>query len=455
MISAAHKSSGKTTVSIGLCAALRAQGNVVAPFKKGPDYIDPLWLGEAAQHPCHNLDFYTQSDAEMLCSLNAAQADLTLIEGNKGLHDGMAVDGSNSNAALAKLSHTPVILVLDTRGTTRGIAPLVLGYQQFDREVKIAGVILNRVGGPRHEDKLRAALEYYTEVPVIGAVYQDRHMEIVERHLGLMPSNEAEAAQQIIAKLADAVRAQVDLDAVLSSATQAPALANCDLAAPPSYRGDKRRIGVLRDAAFGFYYPGDFDALQRAGAELVFIDALHDARLPDIDGLFIGGGFPETKMAQLAANHALKNAIRDAINHALPVYAECGGLMYLGRRLSWDEQSAEMCGALPLDTRMYKRPQGRGYVHLQETGAGLWPLRGDDGAPTQFAAHEFHYSRVENLSPGLSFAYKVLRGYGIDGEHDGLVYKNTLASYAHLRDVAQNRWAARFMAFVKTHQKGS
>src|SRR5512143_18119 len=196
LVSAAHKSSGKTTLSIGLAAALRERGLAVQTFKKGPDYIDPLWLGLAAGRPCRNLDFFLSPHEEILAQYarHSAGADVCLVEGNKGLYDGLALDGANSNAALAHLLALPVILVLDARGMTRGIAPLILGYQAFDRGIHIAGVILNRLGGSRHESKLRAVIEHYTDVKVVGAVAEHPGMGIIERHLGLMPANENAAA---------------------------------------------------------------------------------------------------------------------------------------------------------------------------------------------------------------------------------------------------------------------
>ena len=192
-ISAAHKSSGKTTVTLGLCAALRERGLKVRPFKKGPDYIDPMWLGRAAGQTCHNLDFYTMERDEIRDTVGyyAQGADISIIEGNKGLYDGLDLDGSNSNAALAKLLGAPVVLVLDARGMTRGIAPLILGYQAFDPDIRIAGVVLNQLGGSRHESKLRAVIEHYTDVQVIGAVARESSMEILERHLGLIPEQRA------------------------------------------------------------------------------------------------------------------------------------------------------------------------------------------------------------------------------------------------------------------------
>jgi cobyrinic acid a,c-diamide synthase len=470
-ISAAHKSSGKTTVCIGLCAALRARGIAVQPFKKGPDYIDPLWLGQAAARPCYTLDAYLMSPDEIRAEFAQRMkgATLGIIEGNKGLYDGLDLDGSNSNAALATLLGAPVVLVIDARGMTRGIAPLILGYQAFDRNICIAGVILNRLGGSRHESKLRAVIEHYTEVPVLGAIQHDERLTIVERHLGLIPSNEASAANARIDSIAERVAAQVDLDRILTIVQAAPALgvgeSNVALTLIPSpagageggepsaLRADAVRLGVARDAAFGFYYPGDQEALRAAGAELVAFDALHDTQLPAVDGLFIGGGFPETHMDALSANRALRRQVYEAIEAGMPVYAECGGLMYLARSIEWRGRRAEMVGVIPADIVMHDRPVGRGYVHLRETGRGPWPRPDDGDIAPLMRAHEFHYSSVEHLPTDVEFAYEVKRGHGIDGRHDGIVYKNLLASYTHLRDVADNRWAARFVNFIRCHKR--
>jgi len=448
LISAAHKSSGKTTVTLGLCAALHARGLKIQPFKKGPDYIDPMWLGQAAANPCHNLDFYTMERDEIRATVGyySAQADISLIEGNKGLYDGLDLDGSNSNAALAKLVQAPVILVIDARGMTRGIAPLILGYQAFDPDIQIAGVILNRLGGSRHESKLRAVIEHYTDVPVLGAVAQDPNLEIVERHLGLIPSNEHAAAVARIQLIGNTIGNQVDLDRLQVIAHSAPTLPAIPPFNLPAHIPTAVRIGIARDEAFGFYYPDDLAALSRAGAELVPINTLNDAHLPNIDGLFIGGGFPETCMEQLAANASLRADIRHAIDNGLPTYAECGGLMYLARSLTWNERRADMVGIIPGDIQMHARPQGRGYVRLEETADMPWPT--SPGTVSEVAAHEFHYSALTGLDAGARFAFKVLRGTGIDGQHDGYVYKNLLACYTHQRDTQRHRWAERFIAFV-------
>jgi len=474
LISAAHKSSGKTTLSIGLCAALRARGLAVQPFKKGPDFIDPMWLSLAAGRDCHNLDFYLMGHDEIRRTFaeRSRGADVAIIEGNKGLYDGLSLDGSNSNAALAALLDTPVVLVIDARGMTRGIAPLILGYQAFDPEVNIAGVILNQLGGSRHEAKLRAVIEHYTNVRVLGAVHYDDRLGIVERHLGLMPSNEAAGARTRIDAIGEQVAASVDLDNLMAVAARAPALPIVASAAatprpspsfplphaeeesePSARRAPSVRLGVARDAAFAFYYPGDLEALRAAGAELVFIDTLKDPALPPVDALLIGGGFPEVFMQQLEANASLRRDIRQAIEGGMPAYAECGGLMYLSRSLAWDGKRCEMVGVIPGDTVMHKRPMGRGYVLLRDTGKGLWPQ--PPNARAEVRAHEFHYSSLENLSPGLEYAYEVLRGTGIDGKHDGVVYKNLLGCYSHLRDLEDNHWAERFVNFVRLQRRGA
>ena len=454
LVSAAHKSSGKTTIAIGLCAALRARGEIVQPFKKGPDYIDPHWLGMAANRSCYNLDPYLSSAEEIGCEVEKRMrgATLGIIEGNKGLYDGLDLEGSNSNAALAVNLGTPVVLVLDARGMTRGIAPLILGYQAFDRNVRIAGVILNRLGGARHEAKLRAVIGHYTDVPVLGAVQYDERLSIVERHLGLAPSNEADVAvaREKVGEIAHLVASQVDLDGLIEVAKSAQPLGFSRAqggADKPRTAEPPVRLGIARDAAFGFYYPGDLEALREAGAELVMFDALRDRRMPRVDGLFIGGGFPEMHLEALARNAELRADLRNAIGAGLPTYAECGGLMYLSRGVEWNGHRAEMVGVIPADIVMHARPVGRGYVHLRETGRGPWSPT-PAAAKSSIRAHEFHYSSVENLSPDLTFAYEVERGHGVDGRHDGIVYKNLLASYSHLRDVEGCPWARRYVEFV-------
>jgi cobyrinic acid a,c-diamide synthase len=465
-ISAAHKSSGKTTISVGLAAALGARGLCVQPFKKGPDYIDPLWLARASGRPCYNLDFNTQTEPEIgaLFGRHAQRADFALIEGNKGLYDGIDPEGRDSSAALAKLLGAPVVLVVDATGITRGVAPLVLGYRVFDRDVAIRGVILNRVASVRQEQKLRQALERYTDVSVIGVVGRDPKLIVRERHLGLTAPDEAQALYETIGRLRIAVEQGLDLDRILELARNAPAarlpLANSDPDFLPL--GEERaaaikpdiRIAVARDSAFSFYYPDDLEALEQAGAELVFFNALYDPRLPEADGLFIGGGFPETHMATLAANRQLAAGIRQAAENGLPIYAECGGLMYLTRSITWGSEMHEMIGFIPADTVMHSTPEGRGLVVLEETGGSPWPTNERPAAAgngSRIPAHEFHYAALERLDPLTRFAYRVIRGRGIDGQHDGIVKGNVVAGFCHLRSTQRSGcWAQRFVGFVRT-----
>lgn len=446
-ISAAHKSSGKTTLTLGLCAALHARGHAVQPFKKGPDYIDPLWLGMAARRPCYNLDFHMmqRSEIEQQFARAAADARISLIEGNKGLYDGLDLDGSNSNAALAKLLGAPVVLVIDARGMTRGVAPLILGYQAFDPEIHIAGVILNNLGGSRHESKLRAVIEHYTDVEVIGAVQHDASLQIAERHLGLVPANEQGAAHARIQHVGERVAAQVDLDRLLAIGASAPDL-SIALPRDAETPAGRLRIGIAHDQAFGFYYSEDLDTLRAANVELVDIDTLHAQALPEVDGLIIGGGFPEMFMAELEANASLRTRIRRAIEAGLPAYAECGGLMYLSKSLSWQGQTREMVGVVPGDTVMHERPVGRGYARLQPTGDDRWQ------ETASIPAHEFHYSSLENLPADSMYAYRVIRGHGIDGQHDGYQRHNLLAGYVHRRGAGAQGWIAPFLKQVRVHK---
>ena len=452
-VSAAHKSSGKTTVTLGLAAALARRGRIVQPFKKGPDYIDPMWHRHASGRASINLDFNTQSHAEIRAAFAARMgaADIGVIEGNKGLYDGMDVEGSDSNAALAKLLSAPVVLVLNAEGITRGIAPLVIGYQVFDPDVTIAGIILNSLVSSRQEAKMRAVLERYTDIPVIGAIGRSDDMRLTERHLGLVPPGEAAEKGEgggpagVIARLSAAVAAGVDLDAIEAIAATAPVITpGAPAAAVPA---SDLRIAVARDAAFGFTYADDLERFGQVGAELVFFDTMADPHLPDADGLFLPGGFPETHMAALEANASLRADIRAAIAAGLPTYAECGGLMYLCRSIAWNGDKREMVGTIPADAVMNRRPQGRGLVRLAATGEAPWQASAHRAG--DLAAHEFHYAGLENLAPDCRFAWRVERGHGIDGARDGIVIGNCLANFVHLRHADASPWVDRFVAFAR------
>ncbi len=454
LIAAAHKSSGKTTVTLGLARALRDAGLVVQIFKKGPDYIDPMWHARATGRPAYNLDFNTQTAGEITDMLSAKSvgADISFIEANMGLYDGVDVEGRDGNAALAKLTGAPVILVVDTEGMTRGIAPLLLGYRVFDPEVHIAGVVLNRVASARHEAKLRAAIERYSELPVIGVLPREETLMLPERHLGLTTPAETDAVESFIARIGERVAERFDLETLKGVAQMAtplppprPIAQRAPL--PPS---ERVRIAIACDAAFGFYYPDDLESLQRAGADLIFFDTIRDPALPQVDGLFIGGGFPEMHMDNLQANIGMRASIRKAIERGLPTYAECGGLMYLTRAIRWGDSRAEMVDVIDAEAVMHRKPQGRGQIVISRTPDCPWPVQEPAATNVEaINAHEFHHAALVDLPTDTTFAFEIHRGTGIDGKHDGIVVHNALACFAHQRATEANPWTARFVAHVR------
>jgi len=445
VLGAPHGRSGKTTIALGLIAALVKRGFTIQPFKKGPDYIDPSWLTLAAGRPCRNLDLYFMTPHQLRNSflLGCQGANLAIVEGAMGLFDGLDLKGTGSTAEIALALEAPVILVLDATRMTRSAAALVQGFKQFDPRVKLAGILLNRVARPRHEEMLRCAIEEYTGLPVVGALPKDERYVIPDRHLGLVPATENEKLYGALEATREAIEANVDLDRLLDIARAAPPLV-CEEIPESVGPVAKVRLGVLRDRAFHFYYPENLEALTRAGAELVFIDSLKEATLPPVDGLYIGGGFPEVFAGNLEENSSLRQDIRRAAREGLPIYAECGGLMYLARRIKYGERWYEMVGALPLDVQMENKPQGHGYTFLKAcTGNPFFKEE------TGIKGHEFHHSRVVNLEKeAVNFAYRVVRGWGIDGEYDGLLYRNILAGYTHLFAPAHPEWAERLVTWV-------
>ena len=448
MIAGDRGSTGKTTVALGLCAALHERGHRVQPFKKGPDFIDPMWLSQASGgRPCRNLDRFLMGERLPRIFYQSAQgADVSLIEGNRGLFDSMDTEGKGSTAALARLLGAPILLVVDSSKMTRGIAPLLQGYMNFEKDLDIAGVVLNNVAAERHERKLRAAVERYTDVKLLGVVRRSAELEIDERHLGLIPAEELESSRPLIEKIARVIGESVDLDGALQIARGAPDLrvASDEDAEETIARGGKgARIAVAKDRAFGFYYPENLEALERAGARLTFFSPLADKALPEADGLYFGGGFPESFLGELERNTAMRVAVRRACEDGAPVYAECGGLMYLSQGITWGPRSGEMAGVLPVAVRLDQHPQGRGYMILKTRAreGGLWRLPG----AREFRAHEFHYSRLAEPPGEEERVFDVLRGHGLDGKTDGLLLGNVLASYAHLNAYSAPWWAPAFV----------
>jgi cobyrinic acid a,c-diamide synthase len=433
--------SGKTLVSLGLLAAWRKQGRKVTAFKKGPDYIDAAWLGVAAGTPCRNLDLFLMSPRAVVRSLltTTGASAVAVIEGNRGLFDGVDAQGSYSTAELAKLLQAPVVLAVDCTKATRTVAALVLGCQHLDPQVSIRGVILNQTAGARHEAVLRDAIQQVCDLPVLGAIPRLADQFFPERHLGLVPPQEHDEQSLAIQYAATVVEKHVDLDAVWGLAQQAPALEPEQEDRVTEGRPGPQlvRIGVFRDAAFQFYYPENLEALRQAGAALVEISPLRDAELPEVDALYLGGGFPETLAPGLAANEPFLESLRGSIARGLPVYAECGGAVYLGEKLVMDQTEYPMAGILPVAFEFGKKPQGHGYVVLEAVNNNpFFPVG------VQLRGHEFHYTRMRLPAPaGLNFAFRVRRGYGFGDRHDGLCCGNVLACYTHLHASGSETWA--------------
>ena len=450
IFSALRGNSGKTFLTVGVGACLRQQGKRLSPFKKGPDYIDAAWLGMAMGRPCYNLDVFLMEREGVFSSFLARlpQTDGALIEGNRGLFDSMDPKGNYSTAELAKLLQTPVLLVVDCSMTTRTAAAMVLGCQHFDPEVAIKGILLNRLGGARHESVVRSAIEESCGVPVLGAVPKIKGGVFPGRHMGLVPPQEHLGASQAIDEASGIVARYIDIEKVWEIASGSPPLYLPDLnreeACPdrgregwPIYTSRQPRIGFIRDSAFWFYYPDNLEALEKLGACIVECNALDDEELPPLDALYIGGGFPETHAEALAANCGFRRSLRDAVERGLPVYAECGGLVYLGEKLIVEERVFPMLGVFPLNFVLGKRPQGHGYTILEVDRPNPYFPTGEI-----LHGHEFHYCRILDGEEGkFTLVFNVRRGYGINGRRDGLCYRNVLALYSHLHTSGAKGWA--------------
>jgi cobyrinic acid a,c-diamide synthase len=443
VIAALKGGAGKTLLSLGLAAALRSRGLSLAVFKKGPDYIDAGWLGLAAGSDCYNLDPYLFEPDVLLRSFlkRASTQQIAIVEGNRGLFDGVDARGSYSTAEMAKQLQAPVILTVDATKVTRTAAALVRGCQLLDPAVNLRGVILNRVAGARHEGILRESIEEATSLPVIGSVMKMSLENFPQRHLGLLPLHEHPRAAEFVREAEEVVRKSVDLDRLLAIAESARSLA-CMTPLPGTETSRNAefqglRIGVLRDSAFQFYYPENLEALAERGAEVMELSALEAGELPDLDGLYIGGGFPETHAERLAANESFKASLQKAVDRGLPVYAECGGLMYLSRSLRIDDKVFPMAGLLPLDTVLQRKPQGHGYIRVEVAADNpFYPVG------TVLSGHEFHYSYVTPVEGAQSsYAFRVVRGHGMNGENDGMCVANVLGTYVHVHALGTPLWA--------------
>jgi cobyrinic acid a,c-diamide synthase len=441
---------GKTILTLGICRALAAAGLRVRPFKKGPDYIDAAWLGLAAGCDATNLDpFLLPADRLPSLFLEKSQGfDISIIEGNRGIFDGMDVAGSCSTAALARQLDAPVVLILDATKMTRTAAALVAGVAGFEPGLRLAGVVANRTAGPRHRNIVRESIETLAKVPVLGLLPKITDNPIPERHMGLVSNREHAAVDAILDNLAALVREHVDLERLIALAQSATPLPDMPFAEPPASPGpDAPVIGVVRDAALWFYYPENIEALARAGARIRYVSILDDAPWPKLDGLYLGGGFPETQVAALAANSGIREHVKALSDAGLPIYAECGGFMYLCRGLDVQGTVYPMADVFPVTTTLCARPQGLGYSLARVVRDNPFHPAG-----TLLHGHEFHYSRCQ-ATPGCptlpapdDFALAMERGVGMHDGHDGLFVHNTLAAYTHIHAEGAPHWAPRFVA---------
>lgn len=465
LLAAPMSGSGKTTLTAGLIASLTARGLTVAPFKCGPDYIDPSYHALAAGRPCANLDAWLVPPERIagLLAQRSIGADLALIEGVMGLFDGYAGDDdAGSSAHIARLTNTPVVIVLDVRAMARTAAALIAGLRDFDPRVRVVGVILNRTGSPRHAAMIRTAIESEVGIPVLGTLPRDEAITLPERHLGLVPTAEPGRWQTWLADMRTRVESGVDLDALLALAHTAPPLeppalplvAAPDSQAPSASPGnanaedqaDPPIIAVSRDEAFSFLYEDNLDLLRAAGATVTFFSPLHDETLPTkVGALYLCGGFPELYAAQLSANRSMRAAIRAAAVAGLPIYAECGGLMYLTEALiDSTGQAHPMAGVLPGRSVMTPRLT-LGYRTVRANGASwLW----ESGETVR--GHEFHYSAWEERPADLPWLYTCLPdALRPEPRPEGVCLGNVLASYVHIHWLAAPHLARRFVAAAR------
>lgn len=462
LIAGDRSSAGKTTISIGIMSVLRDMGYKVQPFKVGLDFIDPSYHTEATGRHSRNLDGYLMTgDAVREVFSHAVKgADIAVIEGVRGLFEGLeATSDIGSTAQIAKILECPVILAINARSITRSTAALVSGYKSFDPEVNVVGVILNNIGSSRHGEKARKAIETYTGTPVIGEIPRNDSMKISMRHLGLIPALEGRRRlagfDENMGRIKNIIKEGIDIDRFISQARSAqPLIKPEEDIFKPQANGNKIRIGVALDEAFNFYYRDNLELLELAGAKLVYFSPVNDSALPKVDGLYIGGGYPELFARELEDNTSMRESIKQASAEGLPIYAECGGLMYLTQEIKTDVSGSgnyhmaemkggtfRMAGAVPGRTLM-------GHKRVVSYNVGGFVKDNVIGkAGVAFIGHEFHHSEIVDLPEDTTFAIRLERGTGIRGELDGILVKNTMAAYAHLHAASYTGFARSFVDF--------
>jgi cobyrinic acid a,c-diamide synthase len=448
LISGDRSGSGKTSITLAL-AALLTQHHTVQSFKVGMDYIDPSYLTAVTSRPCRNLDGFvmTPEDIRTIFAHGCRGADVALIEGVRGLFEGAdSLSDAGSTAGIAKALDLPVVLVVNARSITRSAAAIVRGFRDFDPGIRIRGVILNNIGSDGHRRKATEAIEHFCGIPVLGSIPYAEGMALEMRHLGLIPyleGREDRAFDGRLKLIRDLVGEHVDLDRLLACADERPEAGREETFLDRAPKPDLT-IGIARDQAFNFYYEDLFFVLRAHGARTVTFSPV-EGNLPDADGYILGGGYPELFLPELAANGGMKEGIRAAAEQGTPVYAECGGLMYLTERIvshrspshhRLREETAEMCGVFPGETRI---PAQRVVSYVEGEASAGSPL-----GPARFRGHEFHYSDVV-LGEGVRFVYRLTRGVGIREAADGALVHRVQGCYTHLHPVASREMFGRFL----------
>ena len=423
VVAGATSNVGKTSITCALIHGLRKKGYSVQPFKVGPDYIDPSLLSAVAGSAAGNLDPWLMGGSSLRNSfVSYSKSDVSVIEGVMGYYDGLA-GGSNyaSTFDVARRLACPVILVLDAGGTARSIAAIATGFAKFHRNSRIAGVILNRLGSEKHERMCREALEPL-KIPVLGAVPRRDSLKMESRHLGLVPAAEGGSAERI-RRVAEEISEYLDIDKIAEICRGAAPLKDF---APAADSRNRAVLGVALDSSFNFYYRENLDALRRHGADIRFFSPASDVKPPECDGIYLGGGFPEVRAAELAGNLSMIRSLKRAAESGMPVYAECGGLMYLTRSIRYGKEKHAMVGLLDADTEM----TGRMVLNYTEAATIQDSILARAGRALR--AHEFHYSKLESIPQDARFAYRLSAGEGISDGMDGFLQYGTLASYCHI-----------------------
>lgn len=439
---------GKTTLTLGTVAALHRRGLKVQPFKVGPDYIDSGLHFWAAGRPSYNLDTWMcpPDIVRQVFAANASKADISIIEGVMGLFDGArAGDIQGSTADIALLLEAPVILVVNVEAMAQSAIALVKGYRDYHPQVKLGGVILNRASS-YHRTYIQPAMEQELGLPVLGCFDSNQEIHMPERHLGLLPADENRELAGLIQKMADMVEKHLDLDRLFKIAQKAP---EPSVVVEKEMESRRVRLGVARDKAFSFYYQDSLDYLEEKGVQLVFFSPMKDEIIPDVDGLYFGGGFPEMFIDDLSRNHSMINSITGAYQNGMPIYAECGGYMYLCRELEeWSGQVWKGAGLVPARVKMTRNLQALGYIEARALKDSLLAAAGQ-----VLRGHEFHYSCMEAMDKCPN-AFAFYGGFNADGRSEGYADLNLLASYLHIQMRSHPEAVERFINACSSYQNG-